>query len=59
MPHLSRIFDFLPLLRLSYLTDYAIMTAPNTFQRPEELIDWLRANQEKIILNYFRRCFSK
>lgn len=41
------------------VTDYAIMTAPNTFQRPEELIDWLRANQEKIILNYFRRCFSK
>ena len=39
--------------------DYAIMTAPNNFQRPEELIDWLRANQEKIILRYFRRCFSK
>ncbi|MBQ2396738.1 MAG: hypothetical protein II304_06785 [Bacteroidales bacterium] len=41
------------------VTDYAIMTAPNTFQRPEELINWLRANQEKIILRYFRRCFSK
>ena len=39
--------------------DYAIMTAPNNFQRSEELIDWLRANQEKIILRYFRRCFSK
>ena len=41
------------------VTDYAIMTAPNTFQRPEELIAWLRTNQEKIILRYFRRCFSK
>lgn len=41
------------------VTDYAIMTAPNTFKKPEDLVDWLRANQEKIILRYFRRCFSK
>lgn len=41
------------------VADYAIMTAPNTFQRPEELIDWLRTNQEKLILSYFKRCFSK
>lgn len=39
--------------------DYAILVAPNTFQRPEELIAWLRANQNKIILSYFKRCFSK
>lgn len=41
------------------VSDYAIMTAPNTFQRPEELVAWLRANQNKIILGYFKRCFSK
>ena len=41
------------------VSDYAIMTAPNTFKKPEDLVDWLRANQEKIILNYFRRVFSK
>ena len=41
------------------VSDYAILTAPNTFKKPEDLVDWLRANQEKIILNYFRRCFSK
>lgn len=41
------------------VSDYAILIAPNTFQKPEDLISWLRANQEKIILNYFRRHFSK
>lgn len=41
------------------VSDYAIITAPNTFKKPEDLVDWLRANQEKIILNYFRRAFSK
>lgn len=39
--------------------DYAILLAPNTFQRPEELVAWFRANQNKIILGYFKRCFSK
>lgn len=41
------------------VSDYAIMTAPNTLEKPKDLVDWLRANQEKIILNYFRRVFSK
>lgn len=41
------------------VTDYAIMTAPNTFKKSKDLVDWLRANQEKIILKYFRRVFSK
>ena len=41
------------------ISDYIVLEAPNTFQRPEELIDWLRTNQEKLILSYFKRCFSK
>lgn len=41
------------------ISDYVILEAPNTFQKPEDLINWLRTNQEKLILKYFRRCFSK
>lgn len=41
------------------ISDYIVLEAPNTFQRPEELVGWLRTNQEKLILGYFKRCFSK
>lgn len=41
------------------ISDYIILSAPNTFQKPEDLIKWLRKNQNKLISKYFRRIFSK
>lgn len=41
------------------ISKYVILLAPNTFQKPEDLTKWLRKNQEKLVLGYFRRVFSK
>lgn len=41
------------------ISDYIVLSAPNTFQKPEDLINWLRVNQNKLILKYFKRRFSK
>lgn len=41
------------------ISKYALLLAPNTFQKPEDFVKWLRVNQEKLILGYFRRVFSK
>lgn len=41
------------------ISNYVILLAPNTFQKPEDLTKWLQKNQEKLVLGYFRRVFSR